>query len=378
MVYLLISLIVICVLAALAYLQLPKFGKLPSGERLARIEKSPNYRNGEFHNQIDTPMFADGRSFWSVLLENMRTKVDKLKPSHDIPTVKTNLHQLAPDQDIIVWLGHSSFFMQFAGKKILIDPVFSASAAPVSFVNYSFEGTNLYTAADMPEIDLLLLTHDHWDHLDYPTLMSLKPKVKQVITGLGMGSYLQHWGYPVQQIVEGDWYDKVKIDPQLNVYLVPARHYSGRHLIRNKTLWTGFVLESTDKRLLFSGDSGYGPHFAEIGQKFKHFDFVALDSGQYDARWPYIHMNPEESAQAAKDLGTQVLMPIHVGKYTLARHAWDEPFKRIEKASINQPYRLVTPEIGEPMSLDHLSTQKFHDWWQATSAPSEEHSLNHN
>lgn len=351
-------------LGACAFLQHPQFGSYPEGQRQEKITHSAHYANGEFHNQIATPVLVGDTGTLSILAKNLFDRVENLSPSRALPAYKTDFKALPPDQDTVVWLGHSSFFVQLAGKRILIDPVFSSYASPVPFSIQAFAGTSLYSVDDMPSIDVLLITHDHWDHLDYATLTALAGKVGQVMTPLGVGAHLESWGYPPTQIHEADWYDKLVVSEQLNIHLVPARHYSGRWLTRSKTLWGGFVLESGNRRLLFSGDTGYGPHFKELAQRFGSFDLVALDMGQYDPRWPYIHMTPEQAAQAAEELRAKALLPEHVGRFSLARHAWNEPFKRIRAASQNSPYRLVTPMIGEPLRLDEPSPH-FSPWWES-------------
>ncbi|MBE2321402.1 MBL fold metallo-hydrolase, partial [Solirubrobacter sp. CPCC 204708] len=170
------------------------------------------------------------------------------------------------------------------GKRLLIDPVFSTSAAPLPWVNAAFPGTSIYSAADMPEIDGLLISHDHYDHLDYPSIQSLQPKVKEVIVGLGVGAHFEAWGYDTRQVHEADWNDSLQLGPDVQVVVTPARHFSGRTFTRDRSLWVGFALLSPHRRLFVSGDSGYGPHFAEVGQKYGPFDWVALDAGQYDPR----------------------------------------------------------------------------------------------
>lgn len=350
-------------LGSCAYLQHPKFGKLPAGERQARIEQSSNFEDGEFRNLIATPMFADDHGLLSVLVSNLLSRAERLQPDASLPAVKTDLKALEGGNDTVIWLGHSTYFVQIGDKKILIDPVFSRSAAPVSFSTQAFDGTSHYTADDMPEIDYLLITHDHWDHLDHATVTALEPKVKKVVTGLGVGAYFEHWGYAKEKIDEADWFASLQMDDGLAIHVLPARHYSGRLLTRNRTLWVGFVLEHAGRRILFSGDTGYGPHFAAIAQKFSGFDLVALDMGQYDARWPYIHMTPEEAAKTAEDLGAMALLPAHVGRFSIARHAWDEPFERIAAASKGKGYRLLTPMIGEPIQLADAQ-QRFAHWWR--------------
>ena len=159
----------------------------------------------------------------------------------------------------------------------------------------------------------------------------------------------------------------MELEGGFTVHVLPARHYSGRLLRQNKTLWAGFALESSTQRLFFSGDSGYGSHFAEIGRRFGDFDLVALDCGQYDDRWAYIHMTPEEAAQAARDLGARALIPAHVGRFTIANHPWDEPFKRLKEARHDKSYRLLTPRIGEPVASNDAPSQ-FSHWWDAEAS----------
>lgn len=350
-------------LAACAYLQQSKFGAVPAGERLERLRDSPNYADGEFRNRIETPTLQEGNSTFSIVAGDLLRPADKLRPARPLPTVKTDLKALAVERDTIVWLGHSSFFVVFAGKRILIDPVLSPFAAPFAFANRAFEGTNVYDADDMPPIDVLLITHDHWDHLDYATLTALRGKVARAIVPLGVGAHLEHWGYASEQVSEADWYAQLTPADGLAVHLIPARHFSGRWLTRNQTLWAGFVLESPTRRMLFSGDTGYGPHFNELAQRFGGFDLAALDMGQYDPRWPYIHMTPEEAAQAAVDLRAKTLLTAHIGRFSIARHAWNEPFARISAASRDRAYRLATPLIGEPLFVAD-TTQRFAAWWQ--------------
>ncbi|WP_417070603.1 MBL fold metallo-hydrolase [Niveibacterium terrae] len=350
-------------LSACAFLQQSKFGAAPEGERLRQIERSPHYAEGEFHNLIPTPILAEDSSTLAIVAHDALKPVRNLRPVQPIPVIKTDLKALDPHRDVVIWLGHSSFYVQLAGRRILIDPVLSAFASPVPFTVAAFDGTNLYNADDMPEIDLLLITHDHWDHLDYATLTALQDKVKLAVVALGVGAHLEHWAWPREKIRELDWYDELAMGDGFSVHLVPARHYSGRALTRNKTLWGGFVLESATQRLLFSGDTGYGPHFKDIAQRFGRFDLVALDMGQYDPRWPDIHMTPEQAAQAAEDLKTRAMLPAHIGRFSIARHAWNEPFERISAAGQGKGYHLLTPRIGEALQLDG-EEQAFSPWWR--------------
>ncbi|SDP07644.1 MBL fold metallo-hydrolase [Desulforhopalus singaporensis] len=339
-----------------------RFGKLPRGEELERLKQSPNYGEGTFQYPISTPIFSQNVTTFSIICNSFLSKHERLVPDEPLPTVKTDLKELDPQQDIVVWLGHSAWFVQLDGKRILIDPILSGYAAPFSFINRAFDGTTIYQPEDMPEIDCLLISHDHWDHLDYPTVKALQAKVKQVICPLGIGISFEYWGYPKEKVHEKDWYDKVAIDHGVIIHLLPARHYSRRLFAKNRTLWAGFALQGLKSSIFFSGDSGHGSHFSDIGQTFNGFDLALLDCGQYDQRWSYIHMTPEEAAQAAQDLGARTLIPSHVGRFTIANHPWDEPFKRIADASRNRSYRLVTPRIGEPVTVG-VSLSRVSYWW---------------
>ncbi|QGY32416.1 MBL fold metallo-hydrolase [Pantoea cypripedii] len=356
--------IALIVAGVFIYLQQPQFGALPKGERLARIERSPNYVNGTFRNQINTPMLTTEQSEWSMWMETLFTGQGQTRPPGPIPAIKTDLKSLDLSRDLVIWLGHSSFYVQLAGKRFLIDPVFSHNAAPLPWINTEFKGSGLYTVDDIPPIDVLLISHDHYDHLDYNSIVSLKPKVRQVIVGLGVGADFEAWGYDMTAVHEADWKEAITIAPGLQVHVMPARHFSGRTFIRNKTLWVSFALISPQRRLFFSGDTGYGPHFAEIGRQFGPFDLVALDMGQYDPRWANVHMNPEQAAQAAEELRTHALLPQHVGRFSLAPHDWNDPFKRILAASQKHHYALWTPQPGQPVYLD-AQEQKFSHWWES-------------
>ncbi len=284
-------------------------------------------------------------------------------PIDSIPSVKTDLKNLDPDQDIMVWFGHSSYFMQIDGKRILVDPVFSGYVAPFSWMVNAFKGANSYCAADMPDIDYLFITHDHWDHLDYNTMLELKPKIKKVVCGLGVGSHLEYWGFDPNSIIELDWDEHSTLDHGWAVDATPARHFSGRGLKRNQTLWVSFVLQTPTMKIFIGGDGGYGKHFAEIGEKYGPFDLTILEQGQFNTRWRYIHMMPDEVFKAAHDLKAKRLMPVHNSKFALSVHPWDEPLKKLVENSKVFPIQIITPMIGEPINLKD-TTQVFSHWWK--------------
>lgn len=345
------------------FIRMPQFGSAPAGARLQRIQNSPNYRNGQFQNLSDTPQLTEGATFSSVFKEFFFSSKEGRKPSATVPAKKTSLLDLRPDEQVIVWFGHSSYFIQADGRKILVDPVFSGNASPLPGTTKSFRGSDAYTVDDMPEIDYLVITHDHWDHLDYPTVKKLRTKVKTVITSLGVGAHLERWGYAPDKIQEGDWHDELLLDSGFKVNVTPARHFSGRSFKRNGALWASFILTTPTKKIFLGGDSGYDTHFAEIGEKYGPFDLAILENGQYNKSWKHIHMMPEEMVQAAKDLNTNVLMPVHWSKFSLSLHHWHEPIDRAVKAANISGLPLLHPMIGEVTNLDNPGRQR--EWWKA-------------
>lgn len=348
---------------AYAFLGQEKFGALPSGDALQRILTSPHYAAGEFQNLIPRPILSNGSSFPAALLRSFVTKKIAPVPASPVPSDPTGVKALRDAGDAVIRLGHSSFLIQLAGYRILIDPVFSPFAAPVSFSTRAFPGATPCGVRDMPDIDCLLISHDHWDHLDYPTVLGLKPKIRRVLCGLGTGAHFRRWGFADSVIQEADWGDTLSLGPHLRIHVTTASHYSGRALSRNQSLWAGFLLESPAHTIFFSGDSGYSPHFAELGRRFRRIDLALLDCGQYDEGWRFIHMTPEEAAQAADDLGARHLLPAHIGKFSLAYHPWYEPFRRITAAGENRGFRVITPIIGTLVPLqDRLPD--FPRWWE--------------
>lgn len=237
--------------------------------------------------------------------------------------------------------------MQIDGKKFLIDPVLSGSASPIKSTAKAFDGTDIYKPEDIPDLDYLFISHDHWDHLDYETVLALKPKVKKIICGLGTATHLQHWGYNPADIVEKDWNEHADLEEGFSVAITPARHFSGRSFKRNQVLWVSFVLKTPTKKIYLGADSGYDTHFKEIGEQHGPFDLALLECGQYNKNWKYIHMMPEETIQAAIDLKATVAMPVHWGKFALANHAWHEPIARASAAAKGKQVPIITPMIGE-------------------------------
>lgn len=337
-------------------------GKNPSGKNLERIKKSPNYKKEGFGNISDTPMIVEGTSYFD-LLKKVVNKPPDSKPSSILPSVKTDLKNIISDKPYIIWFGHSSYLIKIDNKNILVDPVFSGHASPISFMVKSFNGSDVYTSDDLPEIDYLILTHDHYDHLDYKTIMKLKTKVNSIVCSLGVSSHLIHWGFDENLINEMDWWQTNKLTDNIHFTATPARHFSGRGLVRNKTFWSSFILKTQSYNLFLGGDSGYDFHFKEIGEKFGPFDIAILECGQYNSAWPFIHMMPEQTVQATIDLHAKVLLPVHWGKFSLALHRWKEPIERALAAATLQNLKVTTPMIGETIIVGENYPGK--EWWNS-------------
>lgn len=344
------------------FLQTPVFGRAPSGERLQGFSKLDHYRDGQFRNRSFTPQLTGGASYGKVMRRFFFGKKPGNKPPVPLPGIYTDLHQLPPEQDLLVWFGHSSYYLQLSGKRFLVDPVFSGHASPVAFTTRAFPGSDHYKAEDFPPIDYLLITHDHYDHLDYDTVRKLRPKVKQVVTGLGTGGHLQRWGYDTGCITELDWDASLTLENGIELFTTTARHFSGRQFRRNNTLWLSFVLVTPRLRLFLGGDSGYDTHFRAIGEKYGPFDLAILENGQYNEFWSHIHLFPEEGVRAAKELRARRLLPVHWGKFALSLHAWDEPIRRAVAAASDQGQPLIHPMIGEVVDLHQPEPGKR--WWE--------------
>jgi len=359
----LLILVAVLALGTWLFIKRPQFGALPEGERQEGIKQSPHYKDGKFRNLVEKPTISPGFSFWGEIWSSLVKTYPHTEPLDSLPSVKTNLKSIPADSNVLVWFGHSSFFMQVDGIKILVDPVFSAMASPLAWGVKAYKGSDIYTAADMPEIDYMLLSHDHYDHLDYETAKALQTKVKQVICGLGAGAHYERWGYKPQQILEKDWGDTVAVKPGFNIFTESTHHGSGRGFTSDNSLWLSFFIQSLTLNIYYSGDGGYSDRFKKIAQKYPAPDWAIMECGQYNKAWQSLHQLPAEVAQATTELKARNLLPVHHSKFTLARHPWYEPLEQITALSKTKPYRLATPIIGEAVSLTN-STQRFKPWWK--------------
>lgn len=331
----------------LAILSHPAFGLWRHVSK-ENIERSPNYYDGMFQNQEPTPQFTGDTASTRGTLWRFLTNKDTLRvPTEPIPAVKTDLKNLPSDSDWLVWFGHSSYLFCLNGKRYLVDPVLKPEW-PSSMMLKAFKGTDIYHPEDMPDIDVLIVTHEHWDHMDYATLRDLCNRVKTVVCPLGIADYLRYWGYPDEQIVEMDWQDKLQMtNNKLQITCLPSRHFSNRLLgKRNQTLWASFMVEAGGRKVYIGGDGGYDKRFREIHEQFDSIDLALLENGQYNANWKYVHTTPEDLEKVIMDLQAKQVFTVHHDKYSLAMHPWYEPDSVAQEIATKNNINLLDAPIG--------------------------------
>ena len=342
----------------------PEFGAAPDQRSQAAYEKLPYFSEGKFSNLIPTTLDMDISK--SIQMIPKFFKNDPIRiPDFDLPQEKRDSLELVIDSipTRLIWFGHSAFLLQIEGKNILIDPMFGDVPAPNPlFGKKRFSRELPIEIEKLPKIDLILISHDHYDHLDYGSIQKLKSKTEKFLVPPGVGSHIESWGVAKDDIHELAWWEERQVD-SLKFAFTPARHFSGRGLgDRFATLWGSWVIQGTADNIYFSGDSGYGPHFKEIGEKYGPFDFAMLECGQYNVDWKDIHMMPEETAQAGLDIRTKVFMPIHWAAFSLAFHSWTDPVERVIKRSRELNAPIFVPKIGEFIELsEEIKPQET--WW---------------
>ncbi len=359
--YITLTVIIAIILGVALFINGKDFGRLPRGARLERVKNSPNYRAGSFQNLSPTRQITSDKSMPGIMLDFLFRKIKNLRPAATLPAMKTDLGRFAPEDEVLVWMGHSSLFMQIGGRRLLVDPVLVA-ASPLPFMTKPFKAAAKYTPDDIPPVDYIIISHDHWDHMDYNTIKVLKERTRKFICPLGVGEHMEYWGVDAGDIVELDWNESAALDDGFTVYCLPSRHFSGRGLNPNQTLWASFMLQSPTGNIYISGDGGYDKHFAEIGGRFG-IDLAVLEDGQYSEDWRYIHMLPEDVAKAAKDLGAKRIMAVHNSKYALGKHSWREPLDSISRFAERDSLDLITPMIGQIANFRDTA-QKFEKWWE--------------
>lgn len=350
--------------AVFVYSLNPNLGGKISASHKIELGSSPNFNGKVFENQIETKMAAPK---WETMKKFFKEGVNR-KPPQPISTEKfdaTNFKSKNDSSEIkFSWFGHSSVLLKIEGMNLLIDPVFSERASMFTWMGpKQFDYENKMTVEDLPEIDAVLISHDHYDHLDYKVIKQLKNSVKRFYVPLGLRVHLEKWGVPAKNIIDLDWWDEVELSENLKMVFTPSRHFTGRGLTnRMSTLWGGFAILGRQRKIYFSGDSGYFNGFKEIGQKFGSFDLAFIECGQYNEDWEAIHLLPEQSTQAAKDVNTEVVVPIHWGKFKLSLHSWTEPVELFLKGAEKHSFKSLTPKPNEIVFL--TETLDINRWWR--------------
>ncbi|BBD07519.1 uncharacterized protein DFE_0793 [Desulfovibrio ferrophilus] len=327
-----------------------------------KIKASPQFNDGKFHNinkiqiNIMDNLFGMTRAYLCG---------DEQRFPKSAPPVQTlNLAALESSGDLgVTWLGHSTALIHIEGKLILTDPVFANRVSPLPLLGPKrFHDSMPITTEDLPKLDAVIISHDHYDHLDRDAICSLASRTEVFYVPLGVDKHLRGWGIPQNKIVALDWWNNSEHRSGLRFVATPAQHFSGRGLTdRNETLWASWTILGRNKRVFFSGDSGYAGHFKTIGDTYGPFDLTLIECGAYSQYWPVVHMMPEETIQAHQDLRGQLLVPVHWGTFNLAIHNWFDPMQRATKAASVQGVHILTPLPGEVISIPHAAAcQK---WW---------------
>ena len=336
----------------------PQFGSNPNNEQKQYYSTLYNYKNNEFSNNEKTIMATD-----KMPMREFFKKNSNRIPHKNIVTKSLEIDKLINKNTInFSWLGHSAFIININGKVIMLDPMLSEYASPIPIPTLKRYSKSALSIDDVDNIDAVIFSHDHYDHLDYNTVKKLKNKVDNFFVPLGLGNHLIKWGINSRSITELNWNESFQFN-EIDIICLPSRHFSGRGLFnRNSTLWASWALISEYGKIYFSGDSGYGKHFKKIGDKYGPFDLVLIDSGQYNKAWKHSHMFPEEAVLAARDLNARYFMPIHWGTFTLSTHAWNEPIKQSIFFANKYKQNIIAPEIGEIIYLNKIN-HKIKKWW---------------
>lgn len=339
-----------------------QFGGKITKEHIAEYEKSSHWKDGEFHNLVKTEMDMSLSKLPGVIYKQITKKGQK--PKEKLPVLPFDKEAfLAPaDHAKFIWYGHSVVLMRLRGKTLLIDPMLGPDTTPMTpFSNERFTENSLALIDDFPEIDLILLTHDHYDHLDYDSIQKLKSKTKKYFVALGVKRHLVEWGVDPELITEFDWWnDQMLAD--IKITFTPTRHFSGRGLTdRGKSFWGGWAFSTETENIWFSGDGGYGDHFQAVGERLGPFDFAFMECGQYNDDWRPIHMFPDESVQAALDAGVKKGMPVHWAGFSLSyQHEWKEPADAFVRNATEKELDYALPPIGQLFTY----SDSLHDkWW---------------
>ncbi len=364
LVYIIGFIIVLCIAVIVFINAHPSFGGNASSKQKKTYLQFDNYKNGKFVNPVPTKMNMNVSSLFSMMKDYMSGGKDR-NPSGRIPVTVTDWDKVNGNEDNVTWFGHSAFLLSIDHKKLLVDPMLGTVPSPVSFAGSKrYSEDILPIIAEMPLIDAVLITHDHYDHLDYSSIRKLMSKTGHFFVPHGVGAHLVRWGVSKEKITELNWWDELEFQG-LTIALTPSKHFSGRGVLNsNSTLWGGWVILGKNTRFYTSGDGGYDSHFKEIGNKYGPFDMTLIEGAQYDQRWNWVHMTPEEAVQAHMDVNGKNMMLIHWGAFTLAFHGWTEPIERAIQIGKAKEINLLAPRIGETISIAGNLSIPVIPWWR--------------
>jgi L-ascorbate metabolism protein UlaG (beta-lactamase superfamily) len=348
--------------AAWAVREMPaQLGAKPAGARGDRVRRSAQFQDGKFRNQAPAVMMPPG-SVRETLRELIFGK-QRRRPTGAVPVVVPSSSALSPDGLSIIWYGHSSALVEIEGRRVLFDPVWSDRCSPSTLVGPRRLHPVPMPLDELPQLDAIVISHDHYDHLDMPTVRELaRIQAAPFLVPLGVGAHLERWGVPPKRIIELDW-DETADVAGLRFVASAARHFSGRAFSRDGTLWASWVVRGAKRRVFYTGDSGYWEGYTAIGAEHGPFDVTLIQIGAYGAGWPDIHMTPENGASAHLDVRGQLLIPLHWCTFNLALHDWAEPADRLWLEAKARDIKLAIPRPGERVDVD--DPPAVDGWWQA-------------
>ena len=362
----------ITILGVIMIYSYDQFGAIPKGAHLEMVKQSPQWhlerdifvnRRPDILDTMDigSRFLADpfGKDEPNFLFNDHQTVPEGRLPEERNPDLVA--FSQSSDSVKFIWLGHSTILLSIDGKVVLIDPIFSSHAAPVKIAAERFQPPAL-SLYQLPAIDYIIISHDHYDHLDMETIKHFIGQDVRFLAPLGVGAHLRHWGVAEQNITELDWWDEAAF-ADLTFAATPSQHFSGRVGIvhNNKTLWASWVIKGQQERVFFSGDSGYDTHYQAIGDHYGPFDIVFMENGQYNEGWRAVHNMPDEAVRGFQELRGRYLVPVHWGMFDLSVHNWFDPPNAVTRLAKAQDIKLITPRLGQ--LIDMQDPPLFDQWW---------------